>query len=346
MPDNEKPPFQVNGDLHDAIAAQLRRLTAAFGGETVRPPQETVNISPHKAHGACTYVEHEIGTSPDADVNDLQDFPTVTNQITDNIEAVYARSPRPLPGQSAKAALTSLGCATCRFVMDCPVREQLEVRASHYNLLVRVVYGLTDLLRSPRWLTLARQQRTGVDLDTYPDNTETGGPHELIVNDFREGVYAGVVDEGLVFKSDLPEIEHIAAIAEDAPLPALPIVAEKNGHKFLVIDATEALGSKDAPLSDEDEGILYAKLLGLISAPGMNGESQIMSPDGIQQKLIGRVAEGMLYEIRMSGKNRLYITLHAGSGDEDLTRIVILGGHGGDAATQRKFIDRILPRRS
>lgn len=310
-------------------------------------------------HEPCQYVAAEIGKDPNADVELLRQLPDVTAEIVGEIAvgalATLHRVSVEPPGRYAEPALKALACSACRLAGVCPVQERLQEDAQRFATMlafarVFLERGYTELAGAD-WLDSGRRRRTGIDMEealegepqiAHPED-ETNILTLIDIDDLRKSVGDLWIREAsprVYTKAKLPEIQNISAIAEDKPLMGL-VMMTRNDSQFVVVDARDSVNFTESPLSEREFANLCAKLVGRMVETGEDGKPLILSPDNTMQKVIARVDGGMVCEIRMSGKNRLYLTVCP---EEDgSTRIVLLGAHGGDAATQGKFINTILP---
>ncbi|HKU19134.1 MAG TPA: hypothetical protein VJP80_07785 [Candidatus Saccharimonadales bacterium] len=245
-------------------------------------------------------------------------------------------------GEAAAAAIQSLGCAACRLEGVCMVQSYLAERVSVGQENAEYKAMLTMFEQSPPWLTAARINRTNMSLDDFETITSTPEQLQSALASGSlslEQLKADVNNRlgNTYHKADLPELAAIKKIDSQTTIESTEIVT-KNGDAFTVVDASEAVGFKEHPLSAAEFGILTEKFLHRIVQPDKTGKPQILSSDGIMQKPIRKVGGQQMFEVRMGGKNRLYFTVTPGK-DGQPTRLTILGSHGGDASTQRKFID-------
>jgi len=324
----------------------------------------------------CKLIEDEVGPTPSLEDLDFLRTSGIVEDLVLQAESTRIR-PGQVEGEAARPAAEKLGCFTCKMINVCPLANVLAERAAKGALRRNLVTAI-QATNVPPWLTEARQAVTGNSPHIIDPTLLTSEiyqlPHELYeqarvflgarraessleTTEANEAEWTTLNSAffGNIFlvdssakpfirkKEELPEITHIAAISPDDKLEEL-IYATSDGRRIAVIDASDAL---KVPV-DTRESTEYRNLLGKLllrtTSAASNGEPQIYTADNKMQKVIARVDGGFIFEIRMAGKNRLYGTISVPPKDtEQLPRIIILGGHGGDSTTQRRFINLITP---
>jgi hypothetical protein len=296
----------------------------------------------------CEPVRVEFGDPLDRGLLYDTALEDVHMEIANNIEASHAQTATYLEdGTAANRAIQALGCTACDIVTTCPVREILEQKATLGQERLNIEKLAHEIVEAPRWLKVARQHNGII----------TSERMEQIISDTdvaREALEDGTIDAylgsirsskkiGTMTKADLSEISDIPAIDEHELLDAYEIRTAA-GHTFTVIDASLNNDRRDN-VSEENRreyGILCTKFVARLSQVGQNDSPLIMHQDQIIQKTIMQLGDGRIDELRMSGKNRFYVSIKKQpEGSGVVARIVLLGSHGGDASTQRKFINTI-----
>jgi hypothetical protein len=296
-------------------------------------------------HLPCKYVSREIGTDPELKKIFFEDHDLV-NQTTEIIEIAHDRPRRVSPTQaaleqemglreSAQRVLAALACSACQLRDECTVKQKLEEHASLYALFEKAVQHFTRHATGPDWLQQGRRQRAEYpDIGSFQDAARNEGflPFSLL------GAGVDIEPEKYTLtRNQLPELDNISIIKDDASLPGVRLTTKN--HNFIVVDAREVVGLDDHLPNPEELRVLYGKFLGRIIEETPEGVPHILEPDNTMQKVISQTETGRVDELRMSGKNRFYITIHRA---ENYIRIVLLGIHGGDASTQSKFIASLL----
>jgi hypothetical protein len=305
----------------------------------------------------CMPVADDFGTPPDTE---LMRDPLYHSLVSDAIGLVEVAHSRPNmrtgmteleTGEAAARAVKTLGCCACKLSGTCTVYENLLERSVEGKKNMEFTGKLAMLTAGPAWLTAGRMNLAGISVDKLAEISE-GGPEKA-----KESAATGSFDldtmlggvqnefEGLVTKSSLPELASIQQVDPKAEMES-HLLTTKHGDRFRVIDASEAFGFKGHRLTpaDSEYQILTGKLLQRMNELDAQSHPQIMTADSNNkmQKVIDRRGSATLFELRMSGKNRLYAFVEPNDPD-DLTRIVILGAHGGDAKTQQEFIAAATP---
>lgn len=298
----------------------------------------------------CAPVGAEFGTPPNQELLNDPNIAEVIEEVGDRLGAAhptnsYAGNETVRRGQEAALAIKAIGCTACELSNTCAVQTNLEERVSLGQKTANILEKTEMIGNAPTWLSAARLQTSGMtskDIRTLV--TDWGAAQEAIQDGTLDRFIGATTNRAAkpVIKAQLPELAAIGSIPKDKPLRS-DIVTVKTGKTFTVVDASVDHGSKDS-ITDESRkeyGILCAKLVERMGSDDRSGDPQIFHQDQKMQKTIRRLGDAELYEMRMSGKNRLYFTVTKTPDDESgsIGRIVILGAHGGDASTQRKFID-------
>lgn len=298
----------------------------------------------------CPPVERMYGSPPDMSLMEPGAYPTEATQTASEVVAAHAYRPEELSNGEAARRAFDVGCAACALSEVCVVKPQLqeiartaEVAAekNEASLAVNEVMGM--VVTAPEWLQIARAG----DNDLMQRFRALGKNREATATALRNGdlepmdLLSGVKNEliGVTTKEHVPELRDRAAVGSGDL--AIHQLTNERGDRFEVIDASKEVHSHIKPAEKAARSILYKKLIHNMTAADAHGEPQILTPDGITQKALhGQNFEvGRFDEIRMNGKNRLYMVVTPGT-EEAAHRIVILGTHGGDEATQNHFIAR------
>ena len=298
---------------------------------------------------ACLPVREEFGAPPDVGLMQEPEFRPVIEEVTTRLEATNTHTAAELEtGEAAGRALKALGCAACELSPVCMVRKNLEERVVVGEANRELMDKVSMLASAPAWLTAARINQTGATPEKLA--TLAGDPEKIeaaiasgdlnldeLLGGTTNSLEAVYTDAGQL-PEELQKLKNVRLNA-GAQLEAQHITT-KRGDSFIVIDATSAFPYKGEQATTEDYGILSAKLLNRMAEHDVSGKPQILSGDNAMQKPIKRAADGNIYELRMNGKNRMYIMINSqDNGEPD--RITILGTHGGNAQTQREFIDMV-----
>lgn len=334
------------------------RTAEAQGGPVIgtasAQPQSPVTAPADapKGHEPCIYVSREIGSGPDADAALLRDIPGVAFEIALSMvkERDRLENHHKLLGS---LAMSDVQCETCRIANDCRVREYLTgfSRIEEIGVAARepqdipwvITFGRLQRIRDiPPLTQLASDLRM---IHRQPEGTETVEIDVQKVRESRGGISLDRTAKPPQYKGeDLPEIIPFAAIEPDATFIGTPLTTEA-GHRFEFVDASNAIHFKGPQPSENELAVLCGKFLGRMVEVGPDGRPLLLAPDNTMQKVISTLPGGaVLCEMRMSGKNRLYFTVVQSAPDEPV-RVVFLGAHGGDAGTQRDFINVALRRR-
>lgn len=293
----------------------------------------------------CTPLAIEIGEPPELALMLDPGFEQEMQAVANRVQWENARDDNELDtGRAAKRAIAAMGCDACKLSGVCVVRTKLEDKIESGKTEMSLERTATMLAAAPQWLAAARINRSGVDPAALH---ETISDRERAKKALADGTLDAAVllaevtneTEGLVTKQDLPELSGFAGVDPDKKVE-LQRLATDNGDVFLVADASNMVNFRSAPLPGAEYGVLAGKLLERMAQRGQNGKPQVQSPDNTMQKVLRATAIGHFDEIRMSGKNRLYATVTPDP-EQNLTRIVILGNHGGDASTQQAFLNKL-----
>jgi len=299
----------------------------------------------------CAPVGDEFGRPVSVELLKDPDYSEVIDQVGANIEATHALGDNDLEtGEAAGRALKALGCAACELDNVCAVRDMLSEKVEIGAVNQLVMEKTEQITAAPTWLKAARFQMSGIssqELRTLLTDSEAA--KTSMDDGLLDKLIGDVVSEPAapMMKHDLPELSGTHSIPTDKPLRT-DTIRTPNGKAFTVVDATIGLGSKD-DITDESRkeyGILCAKFVERLKETGADGLPQILKQDQNQtmQKTIYRRGDAEIFEMRMSGKNRLYFSVVKlpNEDGQPIARLVILGAHGGNAQTQRAFIDSSL----
>lgn len=303
----------------------------------------------------CDVIAEDIGNPPEqslfrefSDLLEEQADQQATDQMYAALHANGDYDLRKLEtGEAAQMAKKTLGCLGCLLSSECHLRVALDRKIAEGENERKL-----DLVRtSPAWLTAGRLARSGMDekelmtqLSSNESAKEALADGSLDIDHFLSGVTNELED--VVSAKDIPEINELASIDPDAVLQPHHITTE-SGNNYVVIDASDATNFSGAKPTIGDYKILSGKLLGRMNANDAQGNPQVLTADRKMQKPIRRFEESHVDEIRMNGKSRMYVAIVPAPADRpDLTaRLVILGAHGGDEATQQSFINNIVVKR-
>jgi hypothetical protein len=293
----------------------------------------------------CVPLALEIGEPPELALMLDPDFAQEMQGVADRVQWENARGGNEFDtGKAAERAIATIGCDACKLSGVCVVRTKLEDKVESGRTETGLERTATMLAAAPQWLAAARINRSGADpnalRETINDREQTKKALADGTLDATE-LLAGVANEteGFATKQDLPELSGFAGVDPDQKIELQRLVAD-NGDIFLVADASSTVNFRGEPLPPTEYGILTGKLLERMTHRGQDGKPQVQSPDNTMQKVLRTTPTGHLDEVRMSGKNRLYVTVTPDQ-EQNLTRIVILGSHGGDAATQQAFLNKL-----
>ncbi len=311
----------------------------------------------------CPPVKKEV----EDELSLLAEIPGVANDIANN--QIWSTLPPPtessprfidkdlykicIEGIQARTVIKRLGCSTCASADICLVGDILENRAAIGERATAYNDVISMLVNAPIWLKNLRLKLTGPP----PPKDEEINEESLTEPQRR---LANVLNEPLNPKTigDMPSIKAIDGINKKEPIQGyrikwLPSSDESSQEKGSqrkgeaeVYDARDLIpGIRRFTLGEKESNILFEKLVEQITQIDSNGHPQIETPDHNITKIIKRWnGEGRLIEVRMSGKDRLYITVEKSrKPDIPITRIVIIGEHGGNDDTQRDFLAALLP---
>jgi len=300
---------------------------------------------------ACLPIQEEFGTPPDVDLMTHPDFADTVEHVAMSLESAHSYlDTSEGAGEAARKVIATLGCAGCKLEV-CSVNDVLEQHVAQGKADRLLRQKTTMFETAPRWLSVARLNQPDIQPETLkklreaassssPQTTEDlmkSGDLDLdellgdVSNEFN----------GLYTKQELPELAAIANVSNEATVTAHSVTT-KNSDTFLVIDASDAVGFHGESAPPRDYAILATKLLDRMSERDSSGKPQILSADNKMQKPIYKLGGVPVFELRMNGKNRMYIAVDSSQKDGQPYRITILGSHGGDAATQRAFLDTAL----
>lgn len=282
----------------------------------------------------------ELMTDPSA--------PSAVADATEQLSWAHARGPEDVEtGTAQRAALRTLGCEAC-VLAGCQVAEALDTQATTAESEVPILRVVDQLLSAPTWLKAARARAFGEDrMKSLADNRSA----------VREAIKSGNLDPvellggvesaflGTADARSFPELAGINTVSDPQnPLERHLIQpGERSKPPVEVIDATSAIPQTVDPAPREEQGVMTQKLLGRIVNVDKEGQPLILDPDNTMQKVLRTQpgGPGKLCELRMTGKNRMYVSVTPPK-DGEPTRVIILGSHGGDEATQNAFINALL----
>ena len=299
----------------------------------------------------CPPVVTHLGEAPTVVAELLGDAEVGQALAADTAEqftAANARSGEDLEnGRAASSAILALGCEACTLA-GCEVRANLNEQV----LQGEALRTADQLITAPTWLNAVRVNRFGPERFALLQDreyvvheaTENGGLTELlggVTNDFGGIIYdPTTVPEyaGLTFRkteagTTKPMESHIIKPLDGAA-PAVEVV-----------DARDALNTSNvAPAPPKQEGILLEKLIGRMMSVDGNGIPQILTADNKMQKRLAAQpnSTGTVFELRMEGKNRMYVLVAPTHHDQAPYRITILGSHGDNEQDQQRFIGSVI----
>jgi len=294
----------------------------------------------------CAPVGDEFGTPASPELLQDPEFKEVVEEMSANLIAAHAIVAEDLEsGEAAGRALKSLGCVACELSTVCTVRETLTERAESGRETQAILDKAKMISNAPTWLKAARFNKSGMtpgDIQTLL--TDNNAAAEAMENGVLDRLIGDATNKPLkpTTKDEIPEVAGVSVVPKDKPLRTDEIT-NKHGQKFVVVDATNQNYPRENVTAESraEYGILTAKLVDRMNALGPDGKPLVLTPDNKMQKQLRHTGSGSVYEIRMRGKNRLYISVTPSPENttDAVARIVILGAHGGDASTQRAFID-------
>jgi hypothetical protein len=336
-------------EAQDHLTQYLARIAAGSSADALPLPRHGDKIS---GHPPCSYVSREVGSGSDADTQLLRETPGVAFEIAMGIvreRNVYS-APRHIP--LGELAMRDLACDTCSLAPDCRVKEYL----TGFSYMEEIGVASREPQTVPWVITVGRMQRNRTvpplpalanELREVLQEPDSGRAVRIDLQDVRESMGGITLDntvKAAEYKgTDLPEINTFAAITADTRIAGVTMVTD-TGQRFEFVDASKCIDFKGVQPSANEFAVLCGKFLGRIIETSHDNKPLIMTPDNKMQKTISSVPGGQLYEMRMSGKNRLYFTVRQPVQGEPI-RIIFLGAHGGDADTQRDFINNALKRK-
>lgn len=298
----------------------------------------------------CLPVSESFGS---IDPNELTEMMTYTDaselssSIADQVSWTHAERDGDVEsGIASVRAIKALGCETC-VLAGCQVRDILNEQGP--SSPERQTLAVIDqLLSAPKWLKAARVNVFGqeeFDKLAAPEYVKQQmqkgelNPVELLGD--TESTFIGTADPRTI-----PELANVNLKegAEHLERHVIKKIGEK-GPGVEVIDATAAVDTGVEPAETTQLMNLVNKLLTRIRGVDERGMPQILTPDSkMQSSLHVKVqpgAIGRFDELRMNGKNRLYLVVTPPK-DSEPARVVILGSHGGDAKTQERLIANVI----
>lgn len=286
-----------------------------------------------------------LGQEIDSELRDVlqaPEFRAELTEIAEQQEYANVRAHDDLEtGRAAERAVQEIGCASCLLADVCVINETLtgkaEAGAEHEAFMDKAVM----LASAPKWLTAARISRAGIDgaslVEKLKGSVEEQDEaiNQAPLEDLVGGVENHIADE--VTKDQIPILASHTKIAPDAKLEIHDVSTAAGNYR--VVDASAAVGFKGANLDAASYGVLSNKLLARMEEVDSTGQPQIFTADNKMQKVISKQGDSTLFELRMNGKNRMYLWVTHGKQEGDPNEVVILGSHGGDESTQRAFIN-------
>ena len=262
----------------------------------------------------------------------------VISEIADQVGATHGGARDALLGR----------CATCLSKVVCPVEGLLKEREEGEQKRAK----LAMLNEAHPLLTLARLDRAQITdeeffalLESEDTMSDAQADGTLTPDALLAGINNWQIPGGLS-RNQLPTLAYVPGVKGDGPFNADiinfgPFEEEPvyTGTTFILVDCIAALGfkEKESKLSKDAYQILASKLFNRMEKLDEHGLPQVLSPDNTQQSVIRNLPVGRVDEMRKAGKDRLYIVVCT-EVEPDNPQIAVLGAHGGDADTQRRFI--------
>lgn len=298
---------------------------------------------------ACGPVQQEFGRPPDPDLLHDPAFSGVVTDVAANLEAAHAYLDMGEErGAAAQKVLDDLGCVACELNVTCPVNRTLKEKVATGQANRELRQKAAMFQNAPAWLTIARLNQPSISPEVSKKILAAAGDVHKTDELLESGeldldqLLGDVTNElaGTYTKATLPELQKVRNADPDAVIGGHTITTQ-NGDKFTVLDASKAVGFSGTAPSRADYIVMVNKLLGRMSSRDEQGKPQILNADGKMQSPIYQLNGVPVFELRMNGKNRMYLAIDS-SQTEEPPRITILGSHGGDAETQRAFLDVAL----
>jgi hypothetical protein len=288
-----------------------------------------------------------LGTDIDRDVQNMllepdlrQEFAADFDQAANDVEQANVWRTEDLENGTAAQRAMEIGCSACALADVCVIKEALETRFTEGKEHESFMNVATMLASAPAWLSAARINRSGVDgvqmlkkLGSADEAERLYAAGELPLRSLVGKTTNHISDE--ISKKDHPLLRTLDKVDPEARLSIYEI--ETPVGTYDVIDASKAVGFNGEPLGPHEYGNLTSKLLNRMEEADNTGKAQIFTADNKMQKVISKRGDATLFEMRMSGKNRLYFW--ASQPKNGNAQITIIGSHGGDEATQHRFID-------
>lgn len=240
-------------------------------------------------------------------------------------------------------------CGPCVAKANCLARFAVERRIRFTEELINHERLLTMVATSPRWLTHARLQRAGMTLANLDEVTATPEAYQAAVDSGKFNLADFVVGANNtpgreVLKDQLPELEKLTGVSPIAVFRET-LLATASGTVFSVLECPEGTTNfRGEPLTIGMYRLLVYKMYKDLTEPPATdgGEPPIFTPDGVAQKKLHLTVADVREYRKPTTKERLYITVVRGDGTlAKPHRVIILGGHSGDARTQQEFLDSL-----
>lgn len=303
-----------------------------------------------KTQEVCKPIGHELGSPID---------PELTRPLyKDTHEEIYEvqlgmrggnSSSIESMGAAAQKFVKEVGCEACKGVL-CPVKPLVEqtIRAAEES---KQISKLEQMVGSaPDWLKVTRDHAiTSLDVDKI--KMFESKPYLEQLKDVIGGISNEPIPPQSASELGLTWLKGKFA----TKIPGVKIM--KDGLEANVYNATEAVGfiGRSQVLASERNN-LYTKLLGLLTNADDEGKPQVIHPahrsanrnPGMHATVGQWDDEGVLSEIRMGTKARLYLLTHNPQESEGTfnssevpVKVVILGIHGDNEADQHGLLQTI-----
>lgn len=264
---------------------------------------------------------------------------------------------RRLPSQRAMEEITK--CARCILENICPIRVELENSLEQE----KADQQMEMFENGPLLLTIARIH--GVRVDGVPLNMRT---FKALVSDEKatadalqkyfsiDELLGGIQNREIrpLRVQDFPAklVRHLTCFArrpgepEPGPFKTHELSSDAAPHKFAFVDLTHLNRFKGERPSEPEFANIGNKFLDLIRNRDRNGLPWLLSPElrGKFFSVIRNFPGGYIAEMRMAGKNRLYIAVvldpmqTADTSDGATHLVVAITMHKGDEDTQEECI--------
>ncbi len=239
----------------------------------------------------------------------------------------------------AAQAMTTLECNTCVAAGKCLVNRTLHETNELWHENQEMAALARELDGAPWWVTMVRAT-------AFPGGKERLPQLHSDKQAFQVARKSGELDDLLgevircrelqpMAKDMVPELANIASVQPGKAFPTYALTT-RSGNQLTVVDASVEFD----PIIESDLVILFTKFIARLNATGSNGRAQIETADSIMQRPVLRKQDAVIFEIRMSGKGRLYFTV---SGSKQRSpRITLIGYHGRDEGAQGPALKRII----